>query len=601
MADEDTIKKSVLLTGIDELSPKLKALVSKVGSFKNSFEQAGLGKLDISGLFNGGSVITPFLEGIKASDAFKIKLAEVSESARSVDLPGAPESAAQELNIFSASMAKVSTSIDAALAPAVATLVVGLEPLLTGVGSLLNDNPKLVEGLAVGAMAFSAMQTAVAGATQVFDLMNSVLKASPIMLIALGVALAAGLIIANWTPISAFFTQLWDGVKNLATKAMAVLSTVFNWTPLGMLIANWAPIAGFFSVIWARIKVLTSSVVGFLKTAFSWTPYGMIIDNWAGLTGLFSATWELLTAMTVPVIDFLKGLFDWSPLGMILNNWGSITGFFGAIWTTLQLAAQTIKDLFGTLFDYSPLGTIINNWGAISAFLDPLWATLRASAQVLKDFFISVFEWSPMAQIAANWQPISELFSALWGVVQALAAPTLEFLRGMFEWSPLGQIIKNWEPITEWFSGLWNKLQDVIAPIKELFEGGFAGVIAKVTGKVESLAEAQQQTNTEPNGGLAPAFFGANAKPSSSTELASGNLAPTPSLLTGSLTQNSSALIQQTAANNRTQLEGGLTVRFENAPAGLRTDQPQTNQPALMLNSRIGYRSLSLGGSNELA
>jgi len=63
----------------------------------------------------------------------------------------------------------------------------------------------------------------------------------------------------------------------------------------------------------------------------------------------------------------------------------------------------------------------------------------------------------------------------------------------------------------------------------------------------------------------------------------------------GSLTQNSSTLIQQTAANNRTQLEGGLTVRFENAPAGLRTDQPQTNQPGLSLNSRIGYRSLSLG------
>jgi hypothetical protein len=69
----------------------------------------------------------------------------------------------------------------------------------------------------------------------------------------------------------------------------------------------------------------------------------------------------------------------------------------------------------------------------------------------------------------------------------------------------------------------------------------------------------------------------------------------------GSLTQNSSALIQQSAANSRTQLEGGLTVRFENAPAGMRTDQPQTNQPALALNSRIGYRTLSLGGSNELA
>ncbi|MNE97259.1 hypothetical protein D3C80_1955760 [compost metagenome] len=69
----------------------------------------------------------------------------------------------------------------------------------------------------------------------------------------------------------------------------------------------------------------------------------------------------------------------------------------------------------------------------------------------------------------------------------------------------------------------------------------------------------------------------------------------------GALPQTSSALVQQSAANNRTQLEGGLTVRFENAPAGLRADPPQTNQPALAVSSRIGYRSLSTGGSNELA
>jgi hypothetical protein len=86
--------------------------------------------------------------------------------------------------------------------------------------------------------------------------------------------------------------------------------------------------------------------------------------------------------------------------------------------------------------------------------------------------------------------------------------------------------------------------------------------------------------------------------------LSAGTLTQSSSSLTqssSSLTQTSSALIQQSALNNRTQLEGGLTVRFENAPAGLRTDQPQTNQPGLALSSRIGYRSLSMGGSNELA
>jgi hypothetical protein len=590
MAEETKAKASVLLTGIDELSPKLGALRVKVDDFKKNLEQTGLGKLDISGLFKGGSVITPFVDGIKSAAAFQGKLTEVSETAKTVDLPETPKAAAQNMNVFSASMEKVSAAVDAALVPAVGALVVGLEPMLTQVGSLLADNPKLVEGLAAGAIAFSTMQTAVTGMTQVMDVMSMVLKTNPIMLIAMGIAVAAGLIVANWTPISAFFTGLWDGVKNAGASAMATLRSVLDWRPLEALAALWEPVTGFFSGIWDKVKAVTAPVIDFFKSVFSWSPAGLILENWGPLTGLFSAIWELLKALSVPVMSFLKGLFDWTPLGMIINNWGAITGFFASIWAALQPAAQAIKDFFGTLFDYSPLGMLVNNWGSVVTFFEPVWAALQTSAQAIKSFFQSLFEWSPLEQIAQYWQPISEVFSALWGVVQALAAPVLEFLHNMFEWTPLGQIIKNWGPITEWFGELWQKLQTVIAPIKELFDGGFAGLIAKVTGKVETLTQAQRQTNAEGKGELAPAFFGASPK-------AEGGSA----LQGGSLPQSSGALIQQSAANNRTQLEGGLTVRFENAPAGLRTDQPQTNQPGLALSSRIGYRSLSAGGSNELA
>ncbi|WP_248744326.1 MULTISPECIES: phage tail protein [unclassified Pseudomonas] len=591
MADEEKKEKtSVLLTGIDELSPKLGALRVKVESFKKNLEQTGLGKLDISGLFKGGSVITPFVDGIKSAAAFQGKLSEVSETAKTVDLPETPKAAAQNMNVFSASMEKVSAAVDAALVPAVGALVVGLEPMLTQVGSLLADNPKLVEGLAAGAIAFSAMQTAVTGMTQVMDVMSMVLKTNPIMLIAMGIAVAAGLIVANWTPISAFFTGMWEGVKNAGASAMATLRSVLDWRPLETLAALWEPVTGFFSGIWDKVKAVTAPVIDFFKSVFSWSPAGLILENWGPLTGLFSAIWELLKALSVPVMSFLKGLFDWTPLGMIINNWGAITGFFASIWVALQPAAQAIKDFFGTLFDYSPLGMLVNNWGSVVTFFEPVWAALQTSAQTIKSFFQSLFEWSPLEQIAQYWQPISEVFSALWGVVQALAAPVLEFLHNMFEWTPLGQIIKNWGPITEWFGELWQKLQTVIAPIKELFDGGFAGLIARVTGKVETLTEAQRQTNAEGKGELAPAFFGTSPK-------AEGGSA----LQGGSLPQSSGALIQQSAANNRTQLEGGLTVRFENAPAGLRTDQPQTNQPGLALSSRIGYRSLSAGGSNELA
>lgn len=587
MADEEKkTPKPVLITGIDELSPKLGALRMKVESFKNNLEQTGLGKLDISGLFNGGSVITPFVDGIKSAAAFQGKLSEVSDTAKTVDLPAAPTAATQNMNVFSASMQKVSAAVDAALVPAVGALVVGLEPMLTQVGSLLADNPKLVEGLAAGAIAFSAMQTAVTGMTQVMDVMSMVLKTNPIMLIALGIAVAAGLIVANWTPISAFFTGMWEGVKNAGASAMATLRSVLDWRPLAALAVLWEPVTGFFSAIWDKVTVVTAPVIDFFKSVFLWSPAGMIIENWGPLTGLFSAIWELLKALSVPVMAFLRNLFDFSPMQMLTDAWGGVVTFFEPMFTTLQSAVQSTRDILRTLFDFFPMEMLTSAWGGVVGFFEPIWMALQTSVQRVRGFFTSLFEWSPLEQIAQYWQPIGEVFSALWGVVLALSAPVVDFLHSLFEWKPLDQIIESWGPITEWFGELWQKLQTVIAPIKELFDGGFAGLIAKVTGKVETLTEAQRQTNAEGKGELAPAFFAASPAPA-------GNGA----LQSGSLPQTSSALIQQSAANNRTQLEGGLTVRFENAPAGLRTEQPQTNQPGLAVSSRIGYRSLSMGGS----
>ncbi len=587
MADEEKkTPKPVLITGIDELSPKLGALRMKVESFKNNLEQTGLGKLDISGLFNGGSVITPFVDGIKSAAAFQGKLSEVSDTAKTVDLPAAPIAATQNMNVFSASMQKVSAAVDAALVPAVGALVVGLEPMLTQVGSLLADNPKLVEGLAAGAIAFSAMQTAVTGMTQVMDVMSMVLKTNPIMLIAMGIAVAAGLIVANWTPISAFFTGMWEGVKNIGASAMATLRSALDWRPLAALAALWEPVTGFFSAIWDKVTVVTAPVIDFFKSVFSWSPAGMIIENWGSLTGLFSAIWELLEALSVPVMAFLRNLFDFSPMQMITDAWGGVVTFFEPMFTTLQSAVQSTRDILRTLFDFFPMEMLTSAWGGVVGFFEPIWMALQTSVQRVRGFFTSLFEWSPLEQIAQYWQPIGEVFSALWGVVLALSAPVVDFLHSLFEWKPLDQIIESWGPITEWFGELWQKLQTVIAPIKELFDGGFAGLIAKVTGKVETLTEAQRQTNAEGKGELAPAFFAASPAPAGNGTLQSG-----------SLPQTSSALIQQSAANNRTQLEGGLTVRFENAPAGLRTEQPQTNQPGLAVSSRIGYRSLSMGGS----
>lgn len=526
MADEETkVKTPVLITGIDELSPKLGALRAKVDSFKKNLEQTGLGKLDVSGLFKGGSVITPFVDGIKSAAAFQGKLTEVSDTAKTVDLPATPKVAAQNMNVFSASMEKVSTAVNAALVPAVGAVVISLEPMLNGFGSLLADNPELVQGLAAGAIAFSAMQTAVTGATQVFDVMSLVMKANPVMLIATGIALAAGLIVAYWKPISTFFIGLWQKIAPVVIPMAEFFKTMFSYTPLGMLINNWGPVTAFFAALWDGVEAVAAPVIEFYKTLFNYSPQGLILNNWGPLVSLFSSIWDLLRAVSVPVKAFLQGFFDWSPLEVIQAIWGGVVTVFTSIWDYIKLP-----------------------------------------------------------------------FLAMYAVI-----------REQLGWSPLEKIIENWAPVTAWIEKWSNKFQEAIAPIKAFFNGGFGELVAEAKARVDVFTQAQLKTNAEGKGELAPVFFKGNNE-SSPSQLSTpgnlptpGNLAQKPALQGSSLSQTSNTLIQQSAANNRTQLEGGLTVRFENAPAGLRTDQPQTNQPGLALSSRIGYRSLSAGGSNELA
>jgi hypothetical protein len=516
-------KKAVLLTGIDELSPKLASLRAKVASFKQNLDATGLGSLDISALLPEGGLAKPFMEGLTSAEAFKGEVGAANAAVSSLKAPEAPRMAAQSLDGLKTSISNVSVQFGSALGPAVNAAAASLQPMVTGVAQVLQDNPQLVQGLATGVVAFNAIQTAVSGASQALEVVNLALKMNPIGLIAMGIALAAGMIIAHWTPISAFFAGLWQKLAPIVMPMVEFFKTMFAFTPMGLVINNWGPISSFFGALWNVIVAAATPVIGFMQTLFAWSPLGLIISNWTPLTGLFAAIWDLLKALTVPVMDALKGLFDWTPLGLIMANWGTIGEVFAGIWEGIRNQVSIMLAVFS----------------------------------------------------------------------------------GLFDWSPIEGLTKQWGPVGDWFSQWWDELQGVIAPIKAFFNGGFGEIITSFTGKVEGLTEAQRQTNAEGKGELAPAFFGGASEPpaglSSSLAPASGNLPMKTSLTPGALPQTSSALVQQSAANNRTQLEGGLTVRFENAPAGLRADPPQTNQPALAVSSRIGYRSLSTGGSNELA
>jgi TP901 family phage tail tape measure protein len=312
-----------------------------------------------------------------------------------------------------------------------------------------------------------------------------------------------------------------------------------------------------------------------------------------------------------PLISSVGVLIAANPF-LVKGLVGAAIGF--GVLRLAVLAATIATKAFSAVATMSPVGIIfrvlalaagllIANWSVVAPYFAAMWEKIRGPATVAWDFLKLMFEWSPLGKIAENWGPITELFRALWDVVVALSTPVLSFLKSMFDWSPLGMIIKNWEPISAWFMKLWGKLKPILEPMMSLFKGGDNGdgIIQTATNKATKFAEQQRERNIGVGGGTG-AFITAGAVDNSKLKQQSVNAATgipsTTQLLSRPDLPAPGSLLQQGAANNRTQLDGALVVRFENAPQGLRVDPAKTNQPGLAITPKVGYRSLG-GGSNE--
>ncbi|WP_421205461.1 phage tail tape measure protein [Aeromonas enteropelogenes] len=127
-------------------------------------------------------------------------------------------------------------------------------------------NPEVIRGVVGVAAGFAALKLVLYACGVAATFFGNALTATPLGLILRGVAMAAGLIIANWGAIGpwfqrtlasilVFFSDTWEGIKAVSLDAWELIkSAFFNFSPLGILIKNWDPIVGYFRSLWAQIK-----------------------------------------------------------------------------------------------------------------------------------------------------------------------------------------------------------------------------------------------------------------------------------------------------------------------------------------------------------
>jgi len=247
----------------------------------------------------------------------------------------------------------------------------------------------IVLGIAAAVKVLSAALTIV----------NLVMAANPIVLIVMGivaaVALAAGLIIANWEHVKGFFVEAGNVIASAWDATWEAIKSLFNssvgWILFGpikalikgieLIIENWDGIKDFFANLWETVKELFNSGIG-------WVIFGPIgalikavktvIENWTEIKAFFVGLWDgvgsVFTAAVSMIKTFLgsfweavKDLFDssigWIIFGpikalvkavqFIIENWDGIKKFFSDTWNGIvnvfKIAIDKIKTFFGPL------------------------------------------------------------------------------------------------------------------------------------------------------------------------------------------------------------------------------------------------------------
>lgn len=158
------------------------------------------------------------------------------------------------MTLLRGSIDRVAVAIGNALLPGINAVLEQLRPWISHMAQMISDNPQLVRGIVIAGAAFTALRAAVFAATVATRVLGVAFAATPIGLIAAGIAAAAGLIVANWEKVGPFFSALWELIKAYTTPFMEFIKSVFGWAPLALIIKNWEPIVGWFKGLWDRVS-----------------------------------------------------------------------------------------------------------------------------------------------------------------------------------------------------------------------------------------------------------------------------------------------------------------------------------------------------------
>ncbi|WP_230090836.1 phage tail tape measure protein [Pseudomonas sp. BIGb0427] len=565
----------------------------------------------LTNLFGKESVgaIAPLLTSLNTLQKNFKSVGDESEYAGSMQAEYTARAATTQnaMQLLQNRVTRLGITVGSVLLPPFNEFMATVGPIIGKVTELAGANPWLIKGIIGAAVGFTVLRLATAGATAALTLMNGVASMSPIGLVVRGIAVAAGLVIANWATVAPFFEAIWSQIQGPAMAVWGWMKTAFAWSPLGQIIANWEPISGFFGALWELVKAFSVPFFDFLKSVFDWSPLGMIIKHWEPITGFFRSLWEKLRPIIEPMMKFLGFESDGADGSGVVN---AATDKVNA-WAEEQKARNAAK--------HPAPGQLVKPIAQAPELMPAATSVaslLRAPGAEAPAAPLPLLKPQPVPQPlsvspavaaalpdAAKWPPAPPVPATPPAVAAAaVPAPAPPRLALVPKVGPQDML-----PEAEQRPGAAQvpkaEAPKVPAPVLQVAPPKVPSpVLQVVPTKARELAQhpapaplpampkvpqLEQPKGVTPADMLKAAQAAQQLAQPPRSGASAGQLAAA-----ASLPAARGSLVQQAAATQKTNLEGSMLVRFENAPAGMRVDQPQTNQPGLTVTPQVGYRSL---------
>lgn len=298
----------------------------------------------LANLFGKESIgaIAPLLTNLEALKTNFDKVGDATKYAGSMgkEYEARAKTTENSLILLKNRATELGISVGNVLLPPFNDFLATVGPVVSAVADLAGQHPWLIKGILGAAAGFTALRLGVMVTTVAMKAFVAASMLTPVGIALRVIAVLAGVLIANWSSLPAFFQMVWRNIKEAVVGGWEGLKIIASYTPIGLIAANWGPVSDFFSATWASIKGFTSNAWALLKLVAAYSPLGLIAANWGAVSGFFSATWALIKGYVKTGLDMFMSVANFSPMGLIAKNWGPIVAYFRGLWERVAPLVQ---------------------------------------------------------------------------------------------------------------------------------------------------------------------------------------------------------------------------------------------------------------------